>query len=144
MRLRFTRKTGLYLNISCLLDGLYQLDLQQNVVTPEMDARHGRDDDVDLPDGIHEALRIRERALHQSDSLLLEGQEGLELVYVETDLRPLKDIGRVALLEACLHNPTAYVTCSADNKHLALGHICLKSNCSALTNTLFIVLEEVG
>lgn len=87
----------MYLNVSCFLDGLNQLQLQQNVVRPVVRPRHRAYDDVNLFQGIDKAPVIGKRAFDEAGSSLLEGEQHLCLVNVQAHLWPMKNVGSMAL-----------------------------------------------
>lgn len=113
---------GLYLDISSFFDGINQFKLHQNVVTPEMDTRHGTNDHINLFNSIHETLVIGKRGFNEPSPLLLKGKQHLKFIDVEADLRALEDIGCVPLSQTSLDYSPADVPSSPHNKNLALSH----------------------
>lgn len=122
-----------YLDVPGLFDGLDELELEEDVVAAEVDARHSADDDIDLPHCIDEAPVVGEGALDEARPLGLEGKEHLELVDVEADLRAEEDVGGIAILEAGLHDAPAQVTSAAHHEHAALAlHILPRASSSVV------------
>ncbi len=105
-----------------MFDGLDELDLEHEVMTADVGAGHGGDDDVHLPDRGDEAIVVVKRRLEEPRALRLEGQQDLELVDVEADLRPEQDEGGVARRQARRHDPPADVAGATDDEDPALLH----------------------
>ena len=105
------------LDVPSLLDRLDEL-----VLAGEVRPGQGRQDHVDLPHGGDEPRVVVERRLHQARPFGLEGQQRLELVDVDADLRPHQDERRVALRQARRDEPTADEARAAHHKNLALLH----------------------
>lgn len=101
-----------HLHISGFLDGINQLELQQDMVAPDMHTGDGADDDVHLLDGLHQTPVVGKRTLHQVGTLLFEGQQHLNLLDVDFNLWPVKNTGGMPLAQTCLHNPLAQVPSS--------------------------------
>ena len=113
----------IYLNVSSFFNGLDKFDLQQNVVTPEMDPRHGTDYHIYFLHCFHQTLMICKGALHKGSPFGLEGQQHLQFIDFHTDFRALEDEGGMALGQACLYYPPSNVACSTHNKNLAFFHL---------------------
>jgi len=112
------------LDVPSLLDSLDELMLQGEVVAAEVHPGHGRgrDDHVGLRHGGDEGRVILQRRVHQARALRLEGEQHLELVNVQADLRPHQDQRRVTLRQACPHDPPADVPGAAHHQDPALLH----------------------
>jgi len=112
------------LDVPSLLDSLDELMLQGEVVAVEVHPGHGRgrDHHVGLRHGGDERRVVLQRRLHQPRALRLEGEQHLELVDVQADLRPHEDQRRVTLRQARPHDPPADVPGAAHHQHPALLH----------------------
>lgn len=127
-----------YLDISGFFNGFDELKLKQNIMAPEMNAGYGTDNDVGEFHGGDEALAVGKRTFDEVGTELLEGEESLKLVDVETDLCSPENVGFVTLFQACHNYPLPYVPCTTNHQNLALTHLFF------ITFYLFVIFLGLG
>lgn len=91
-------------------------------MAPDVRPGHGRDHHVGLRHGGDEPRVVVERRLHEASTLPFEGQQHLELIDVEADLRPHQDERGVSLRQARPHYPAADVAGATHDEDAALLH----------------------